>query len=304
MQPSSLKRTALHLFAVSAALLVIGCGDKKPDSAWWQAETERIGLETDLKLKEFRYEQAYSNDFSQLQDLKKTNEAETAALTQLRARKQELSKAVASLESSWGEFRRTAILQQRQRAKGEAFEELNLVSGKSFRTVSVSSIDDGGVTIRHEHGSAKLRYEDLTADQRVFFGLEEDLALAAEGQEHQNALAYERWVENRLVAIREERQQDTLEETRREIAAERRRTLAAAAATRDLLAANTSPLAQPARSVSNYSRPDRYYSYHYRAYRRCTPVYRAYCSPRSLPSSQKHYLRTGQIQGSTPTPTF
>jgi hypothetical protein len=303
MQPSHLKRTALHLFAFSTALLVIGCGDKKPDSAWWEGETERIGLETNLQLKQFRYEQAYSDDFNQLQALKKSNEGAASSLAQLRSRKQELSKSVASLEGSREEFRRTAILKQRQRAKGEAFDELNLVSGKSFRTVSVSSIDDGGVTIRHEHGSAKLRYDDLTADQRMFFGLEEDLALAAEGQEHQNALAYERWVENRMVAIREERQQETLEETRREIAAERRRTLAAAA-TRDLLAANTSPLAQPARSVSNYSRPDRYYSYHYRSYRRCTPVYRAYCSPRSLPSSQKHYLRTGQIQGSTPTPTF
>lgn len=307
MNFSHLKRPALHLFAVSSALLVIGCGESKPDSAWWQGENERIGLEHDLQLKQFRFEQAYSEDFNKLQVLNKSNDAATASLALLRSQKEELTTAVASLEGNWEEFRRTAILQQRQRAKSQTFDELNLVSGKNFRTVSVSSIDDGGVTIRHEYGSAKLRYADLTADQRLLFGIEEDLAVAAEGREKKDALAYERWVENRLVAIREEKQKDANAEERKEIAAERRRLLASAAATRDLVAANTSPLAKPARNVSSSTRygSTRYYSYYYGSYRRCTPVYRAYCAPRSyVPSSQMHYLRTGRMQGSTPTPTY
>lgn len=304
MHLSHLTRFTLNAFAAATALLVVGCGESGRDSAWWHQEEERIGLEHQLELKKFRFDQVFSNDFNELQSLKKSTTEVSASLNELRSQKKELTAAVESLESQWGEFRRTAILEQRQRASGKVFEEMTLASGRSFQKVFVSSIDDGGVTIRHADGSAKLRFDDLNAEQRLFFGLEEDLAKVARDEEAQNAVAYERWIDTRLVAMNEQKQKHSAIERREEIAEQKARASSMASA-RDLLAANTSPLAQPAKSFASV-RSNRYYSYRYRSYRTYTPFYRAcYRAPRSYSSgSQMHYLKTGQMQGATPTPNF
>lgn len=301
MKLSPLKRSALHLFATAtAALLVVGCGEKRPDSAWWQGEEERIGLEHDLELKKFRFEQVYTNDANELEAVSEANEASLAALTELRARRMELAAAVISMESQREEVRRTAILGQRERARGKTYDELTLRSGKTFRTVSVVSIDDGGVAIRHEHGSAKLRFEDLTADQRLVFGLEEDLALAAEGQEKQDALAYERWVNDRMVVVKAEQQKAADQSQREADAAERRRALAAAV-TRDQAAATPRTLDKDARLPGSTGK----YYYHYRSARRYGPSYHSYRSyGSSAGSSQRHYMKTGRMPGTTPTPNY
>ncbi|RYD21682.1 MAG: hypothetical protein EOP88_10490 [Verrucomicrobiaceae bacterium] len=300
MQLIHLKRSALHLFATATALLVIGCGDKRLDSAWWQGEEERIGLENDLQLKTFRYDQVYTDDVNQLDALNESNETSGARLTTLRAQRMELAASVISLESQRGEIRRTAILGQRERAKGGTFEELTVLSGKTFRAVTVSGIDDAGVTIRHEHGSAKLRFDDLTADQKHIFGLEEDLAVAAEGQEKQDAVAYERWVSNQMVAVKADEQKSADEARERELNADRQRAFAAAAAaSRTQVSTNTSPLARESRSSGSSGK----YYYHYRSARSYGPVYRAYRSSRSN-GSQMHYLKTGRMPGTTPTPNY
>lgn len=300
MQPSLLKRSALHLFATATALLVIGCGDK-PDSAWWQGEEERIGLEHDLELKKFRYDQVYTDDFNQLQDLDKSNAATAVTLTGLRDQRMQLAASIISMESQRDEVRRTAILNQRQRAMGGTHEELTVQSGRTFRAVSVASIDDAGVTIRHEHGSAKLRYSDLTAEQRILFGLEQDLAVAAEGQEKKDALAYERWVDTKMVAVKEQEQQAADEAQREADAAARRRALAAAATRDQVASTNTSPLARESRLSGSSGK----YYYHYRSARRYGPVYRNYSSyGSSAGSSQRHYMKTGRMPGTTPTPTY
>lgn len=266
MHPISAKQSALHLLAAAVTLLVVGCGSEKHDSAWWEGENERIALQHELELKTFRFEQVYSTDFTELEALRKSNGSSAAALEQLRRQKTDLTVAVASLEDQREEVRRTAIGEQRQRAMDKTFDEMTLASGRSFRKVSVSSIDDAGVTIRHADGSAKLRYEDLSAVQRVFFGLDEEFSAAAEDREEQDAIAYERWIDSRLLVMKEK--ESAASERREEIA--QRNAQASSAMSRNLVAANTSPLAQPSRSAG-YST--------YRAYR---PTYRYvyYSAPR------------------------
>lgn len=292
MQPGFSKQCALQLFAAAVALLAVGCGDKRPDAAWWQGENERLALEHELNLKTFRFEQAYSNDFPELEAVRRSSASIAAALEQLRLRKGELSMAVASLDSQRDEFRRTVISQQRQRAIGAKFDEMTLASGRSFRTVSVSGIDDAGVTVRHEDGSAKLRFGDLDASQRQFFGLEKDLAMAAEGQEKQDAIAYERWVDSRLVAMQEDKldqQKEAAKDRREEIALKRAR---ASAAARNLVAANTSTLSRSSSSVGTRS-------WRYSSYRTYRPTYRSVCysTPRYY-CTPRVSIRKGRYVGS------
>ncbi|RYD64332.1 MAG: hypothetical protein EOP84_32830, partial [Verrucomicrobiaceae bacterium] len=116
MNLNHLTRCAFHALASAAALLVVSCGESRPDSAWWSQEEERIGLEHQLELKKFRFDQVFSNDFNELQALKKSTAETAASLNELRGQKKDLTAAVESMESRWGEFRRTALREQRQRA--------------------------------------------------------------------------------------------------------------------------------------------------------------------------------------------
>jgi hypothetical protein len=173
---------------------------------------------------------------------------------------------LASLEREWIDFQEVTIRDQRRRATGRTFTTLQLASGREFQQASVAAIDDGGVTIRHANGSAKLRYADLDAGQQVFFGLEADTAHAAELRESRSAIAYERGMEQQMAAIQEQEQRVSSRDRRGELAVgqERPRFAAAAAAVAPVRA-----LAQPATRFGGRSWG--YSSYSYRSYR---PTYR------------------------------
>lgn len=253
---------------IVAALLAAGCGKNQDRADWWQAEQQRIELSQQLELKKYRFEQAYSHDLEQLESLRLMTTGNVALLKSLRKQHQAVSGKIESLEGQWAEFRESTIRQQRQHAMNKTFEKLSLASGRTFVDASVVSIDDSGVTIRHADGSARLRFADLDAKQRVFFGLEADLALAAEEQETRDAADYERWVEARMVVIDDQKLKDSENARRDELETRRLRVESAAR-----LAANSNvrPLARPATNVG-----DRSWSYsgaysNYRAYR---PAYR------------------------------
>lgn len=263
-QPQVASRAAVIL----AALLVIGCRENQEQVGWWQGEQQRIELTHQLELKKYRYEQAYSRDFEQLEALRKSSKQTASALKSLREQRLALGGEVDSLEGQWVGFRDSTIREQRQQAMGKTFEKLTSVTGRTFAAVTVAAIDDSGVTIRHADGSARLRYSDLDGSQRVFFGLEADLALAAEEKETQNAADYERWVQTRMVAIDEKKQKDSETARREELANQRTR---AALAAQLASASSTRPLARPATNVGDRSWS---YSNSYSNYRSYRPSYR------------------------------
>lgn len=264
-----------------AALLVGGCRENPDRVGWWQDEQQRIELTHQLELKKFRFEQAYSRDFEQLQALRHSSKQAVSALKSLRQQRLALGDEVGSLEGQWAEFRDSTIREQRQHAMAKTFEKFSSVTGRTFAAVTVAAIDDSGVTIRHTDGSARLRYTDLDASQRVFFGLEADLALAAEKKETQDAADYERWIETRMVAIAEKKQSDSENARREELANQRTR---AALAAQVASASAARPLARPATNVgdrswsySNSYTNDRSYRPTYRYVYYNTPSY--YCAP-------------------------
>ncbi len=268
MRAHFLLQVASRAAVILAALLAIGCRENQEQVGWWQGEQQRIELTHQLELKKFRFEQAYSRDFEQLEALRKSAQQTASALKSLRGQRTTLGGEVEMLEGQWAGFRDSMIRGQRQQAMGKTFEKFTSVTGRTFAAVTVAAIDDSGVTIRHADGSARLRYSDLDGGQRVFFGLEADLALAAEEKEAQDSADYERWVQTRMVAIDERKQRDSEIARREDLANQRTR---AALAAQVASASATRPLARPATNVGDRSWS---YSNSYSNYRSYRPTYR------------------------------
>lgn len=293
---SSIQRKLATCAAVTlAAFSLAGCGKDSDRTAWWQGEQERIGLGQQLELKKFRFEQACSDDFENLGRLRQAAKVNASMLDPLRQRRVSLGGEVESLERNRVAFRESMIRAQRQRATGKTFEVLNLVSGRKFQDVSVASIDDAGVTIRHVNGSARLRFADLDARQRVFFGLEADLALVAEERETRDAAAYGRWIDKQMASAREKEEPVSKSVTREDLDARQARSLIA---TQQVAASNARALAQPSTSVGTRSSSSPGSYSNYRVYR---PTYRyVYYSTPSYdysPCLPQVSVQTGQVVG-------
>lgn len=157
------------------------------------------------------------------------------------------------------------IHDQRQQAIGRHFETLDLASGRKFQQVTVSTIDDAGVTIRHAHGSARLHYGELDAKQRLNFGMEAGLALAAEEKESKASVAYEQWIEDRVTTVHENEVKASALAKREERSAARDYSQLVA---RQAALTKTRPLGQAPTVVGSGSR----YGY-YSSYRTSRPYY-------------------------------
>lgn len=179
------------------------CDSKKNDAAWWEGERVRVELEQNLALKTYRFDQAAGNDFEALQKLKSVMPPLAEQLKKLRVQRQQLESEVASNESQWPELRDALLQDHRHQLIGKTFENLRSVSGSEYKNVTVAQIDNAGVTVRHDAGSARLRIGDLDATQQAFFGLDADLALVAETKEREQGAAYDEWIDKQLVAVNE-----------------------------------------------------------------------------------------------------
>lgn len=244
----------------------MGCEKQNDSAAWWGGEQQRTELSNQLELQKFRFEEIHTGDLAQLDGCLSKSKAASAQAASLRRERDDLGEVVKSLERRLADFKETTLRSQRQQAMRKTFETLHLASGRTFENVSVSTIDDSGVTIRHTHGSARLRFQDLDPRQQQFFGLEADLALAAHEKEAREAVAYEHWIAKQMEITR-------LSET---AVASVRRINKPASLTRQsdspalrIVASNVRPLAQPARSVGSGD----YRNYRYSSYRSCRPTY-------------------------------
>ncbi len=261
---------------LAGGFLAVGCRDKTAATVMWEGEQERVVLEQQLALKKFRFENSYRKDSEALTVVRQALAADKEFLLSLRETRASLLAEVTAMEASREEFRLAAIRTQRERAIGTAFPNFELASGRKLEGVTVASIDDAGVTLRHAYGSARVGPGDLAPQQRVFFGLEEDLSLAALQKESRNSAEYEQWVEQQMVTIGEKRERAAELARRDQQDAKQKRDEVTA---RTLASAKARPLGQPASHVgSGYSS----YASSYRTYR---PTYRYYYTQSYVPSS-------------------
>ncbi len=267
----------LSLFLIAAAsVLLAGCRKKSVDRVWWEAEQERIELAQRLALKEFRLIQQDDGRTEELDGLERRNQDAYVELESLSARRDDLREEIDSMELGMVAMRQHFLRNRMEAANGKTFDTFTAHNGRTYHEVSISSVDDAGVTIRHADGLARLRYGDLNDDQREMFGLDAGRALAALTKERADAAEYERWIEHQLVGMGEK--------GRLVAAADQvSRTRTTASGERSVVATNVSPLARPATEFSSresgYSR--RYYRYRprYRYYYYPVPVYRNACVP-------------------------
>lgn len=280
----------LRYSALAVALLAAGCGKRDGNAAWWQGEQQRMELSHQVALKQFRLQRLESVDFAELVKLRASNLEKAVSLKSLKQQRSALRDESDDMQRSLAEFRETFLREHRNRAIGSSFPELTTVTGRMFRDVTVASIDDAGVAIRHTDGTARLKYQDLDSKQQLFFGLEAELAVAAVDRESRDRAAYDRWMDDQMAVVLEKNER-LAENTARDerLASENRQRLAS-----QITAAKVNPLAKPATSFgsgssryassfgSYYRRSNYRYVYYTPNY--CAPTFPRACSPEMNPS--------------------
>ena len=234
--------------AAAAVFGLIGCSPDEDSAAWWGGEQKRVELSHQLELKSFRLDQVVTPDYEEFEGLRSSVANNAGHLETLRQRRNGLVDQVDSLEAQRSGFRTAAIQGQRQRAIGRSFDRFDLVSGRQFQKVTISAIDDSGVTVRHSDGSARLRFDDLDTEQRQFFGLEPDLATAAMEKESQDTANYERWIDGQMAALNDKKEKLSADAQREKLENQRQRTELAA---RQIAASGSRALAQTGTSLSS-----------------------------------------------------
>lgn len=251
---------------VLIAALLSSCGERKDQAAWWSGEQKRMELTHQLELQNFRFDQISNGGATELASSQSKSQAASTRIESLRGEREELTALVDSQQKKLVEFRGSSLRSQRQRAMSQTFEALRSATGRNFKNVTVSAIDDSGVTIRHTDGSTRLRFADLDAKQQHFFGLEADLALVAHEKEALEAVAYERWIAKQMEISRLNAAAVASVSSSSEAISSPK---AAEYPTRQIVAANISPLSKPARSFGSGS----FRSYRFSNYRSCRPTY-------------------------------
>jgi hypothetical protein len=280
MPPELITRSLVRtlLLALSFSALACDRGSDQGQAEWWQGERERVEVSQQLELANLRLGMAASEDFQDLQSLASKNAAAARLLSELRVRHVGLERELGELEAGAEGFRAAVLKQRRQEALGASYATLRVGANREFQQVSVLAIDDAGVSIRHSDGTARLRFADLDAAQRVQFGLDEELAVAAYQREAVQVAAYERQLDAELASLEEKKaRQESKVERDGLLASRKYQSLLASQRS----SASVSPLSKPASSFGNGS-------YRYSSYRSYRPNYRyvyyqtptpAYCRP-------------------------
>ncbi len=87
------------------------------------------------------------------------------------------------------------IEKRRAEETGKKYKEFETVSGRIYRDVTITKISDAGISITHTDGLARLRFEQLTPEQRKDFGITKEGASAIYAEEMKAQAAYEAKVE-------------------------------------------------------------------------------------------------------------
>lgn len=282
--------SVLRCSALSVALLAAGCGKRDGNAVWWQGEQQRMELSHQVALKQFRLQRLESVDFAELMKLRASNQEMAVSLKSLKQQHSALKDESDAMQRGLAEAREIFLRDHRNRAIGRSFSELITVTGRKFRDVTVASIDDAGVAIRHTDGTARLKYQDLDSKQQLFFGLEAELAVAAVDRESRDRVAYDRWMDGQMAVVLEKNERLAENAARDErLASENRQRLAS-----QITAAKVNPLAKPATTFgsgssryvtsfgSDYRRSN--YRYVYYAPNYCAPTFPRACRPELNPS--------------------
>lgn len=232
----------MKLIAVGLlAIMGVSCTSDKKDTVWWGNEKTTIELKNELALANYRA--------SQLGPVEKVGEDRDLPLAAelmeeivlLKNLRDELKRSVAEMDGAWDDFRSNVLESRRAELTGKTFATFQTADGKTYREVMVTKIDNGGVSLRHGDGTARLRFNDLDSQEQCYFGLDGELAATAIHTEHTRRIAYDQWIGKGLAAAEKKQaaQAKSRRDEERELASTR--SLAAARQTSSI-SASVSPL--------------------------------------------------------------
>ncbi len=282
--PVNVIERSMMVLLLAVALPACGSGDDGAE--YWENEREIIALTQRLKLGEYRLGRFGPEGGKKLDDLKTRLSENETGLCRLQKEKATLAAEIACLKTRNQELGRMVLEQKRSKTRGMKFETFPARDGRIFENATVIMVEDSGVEFRHDHGAVRLLYGELSDQQRLFFGLEESAALAAEDRERREALAYERDIDLELEAIRK-RETHATNLDGMNLASRFSRSLSPVSFRKPVISELSKP-AKPVGSASFYLKYRRYYGYH--SHR---PVYR-YVS-RHVPAC----VRTSSSKSST-----
>lgn len=93
--------------------------------------------------------------------------------------------------------------ERRAEAMGKRLNQFVTMAGRVYRDVQITNVSDGGVSLSHADGSARLRFGDLSPEQRRYFGIQDEVSAAVYAREMRERAAYEAKVEESEKARRE-----------------------------------------------------------------------------------------------------
>lgn len=247
--------------AVSAGAWSHYSNRAKHESIWFEDECLLVDLRQEVKLAQYKFQKADTGFDPALLEKAVAERAELReAVAELTAAKDEMAALLESRQAQLAKFQKDTLQEVRSRTLGKEWKEFKVTDGRVYENVTVVSVNDSGVNLRHSDGSARVHFRDLTDEQRNAFGLDAISASVADAEERAHALAYEASVD---AALEEQDSRKFFAELQQARVAKFARPALQASAARRIEAARQSggsKLSEPPRLVGTQSRrTGRYY---------------------------------------------
>jgi hypothetical protein len=185
-------------------LLLSACKSENKSTSLWEMERDKIEISKKIEVLGYRLS-LHEPDHLELASLNSKLEQMKAAKKALLADQIRLNSEVAALEADHEKMMVDLIQSRRSEIIGTKIQQLVVADGRTYQDVQITDIGDAGVDFRHEGGSTRLRYNELSQLQRDYFALEDDSANHALAKEQKSHMAYEKWVSKVTAQNREER---------------------------------------------------------------------------------------------------
>jgi hypothetical protein len=271
---------------------VSGCDSRRDQAGYWRAERVRVEVAQALELAQYRFDKRVAAGMGELRVLQEESQSLAVRLKNLREDKELLEAEVEEVARLGEEFSRESASMARTEMVGKSFDSFAAADGREFHEVTVTKVNDLGVDIRHQHGAARLHYSDLSDEHRELFGLDQELAARAERLEREKSLAYGRWIDRQMVAIKQVKREDAERRASKERVSSMRFAAAPVQTRERPLAMSAKPFGTSSRYRRSYRRSSRSTSYRYYYY--CPPRNPRNCS--SIKRKSTTYLkRVGRI---------
>ncbi len=184
----------LSVMIGTGGLLLSACkpgNDNETDL--WDMEMDAVEISKDIKLLGYRLslqEPAYGELVSLKSEMGKMKAKKQVLL----ADRIRLQSELDALEVDHEKMTAGFIKSRRSEIIGTRIDELVVADGRIYRNAKIIDIGDAGVDFRHEGGSTRLRYNELSESQRDYFGINPASARIALMTEAMNQKAYDEWI--------------------------------------------------------------------------------------------------------------